>query len=157
MTQYLMRKEKDSKNLKNVIKNYEPLWFNVRPFSLGNAKTKVAEDLRGKKFNFLFLNGLKFSSDRDLIYLPLNDYKYGFKMEYRNEEGLFEPPEGRRIYPFELYPDDPSMPEVYQSVLRNVIDDLLIEISFKGKVKLEYDDKKEKYSKLVINYWKVLK
>ena len=54
MTQYLMRKERDSENLKNAIKNYEPLWFNVRPFSLGNAKTKVSEDLLGKNLIFFF-------------------------------------------------------------------------------------------------------
>ena len=152
-----MRKSKDSNNLKNTIKNHEPLWFNVRPFSMGKAKTVISDDLRGKKFNFLFSDGLKFSSDKELIYLPLKDYQHGFRMEYRDNKGIFEPPEGMRIYPLEFYPDDSSMPEVYQSVLRNIIDDLLIEISFKGKVRLEYDDKKEKYSELMTNYWKVSK
>ncbi|PIN71031.1 hypothetical protein COV77_04100 [Candidatus Pacearchaeota archaeon CG11_big_fil_rev_8_21_14_0_20_30_13] len=143
MTQYLMRKERDSENLKNAIKNYEPLWFNVRPFSLGNAKTKVSEDLLGKKFNFLFLDGLKFSSDRDLICLPLKDYKFGFKTEYQNKNGS-------RIYPYYDDPNDPLLLEVSLTCLRNVIDDLLIEISFKGKIKLEmelYTNRRK--------YWKI--
>jgi len=146
MSQFLMRKEKDSKNLRKVIEKYTPLWFNARPFSLGNSKIVVSYDLQDKKFDFIFSNGLKFLSDKDLIFLPLKNYDCGFKMEYRDGGGIFNPPEGRRINPNYLHPNDKQMPKVYQSVLINVIDYLLIEISFKGKIELEFDGE---------NYWKV--
>ncbi|MCR4327485.1 MAG: hypothetical protein NUV46_02800 [Nanoarchaeota archaeon] len=152
MTQYLMRKEKDFENLKNSIDLYDSLLFHVSPsgrFSK-NKEIVINESLEGKKLDFYFDNGIIFLSDKKIIYLPLVSYDSGFKMEYRTDKNM-------RIYPYNLHPNDPDMPEVKRSVLRNVIDGLLIEISFKGKIILEYDDHPKNLKNLMTNFWKVSK
>lgn len=151
MTQYLMRKENDFENLGKAIKSYEPLFFHASlKFSRSHKKDKIRinENLEGKDFSFYFDNGVVFSSDRKILYLPLTEYHEGFRLEYCDNYH-------RRIYPYDFYPDDPKMPEVERSVFRNVIDDLLIEISFKGKIKLEYDDTQKNFKSLVTNFWKI--
>ena len=144
MTQYLMRLEKDSENLNSAIEKYENLFFFARPaFTSGIEMSPIVENLDGKKLKFIFQNGLKFSSDKDLIFLPLKDYKFGFKVEYQSENES-------RMYPYYDNPNNSTMPSVYFSCLRNVIDNILIEISFKGKIILERD-----ISRRGVDYWKI--
>jgi len=144
-----MRKEEDSKNLKRAIERYKPLTFYVRPFSLSNKKEKIKINQKlNEGFHFTLNDGLLFAGSTNILYLPLKDYKYGFKLEYQNKNGA-------RIFPHHFYPNDPEMPKVNRSVLRNVIDDLLIEISFEGKIKLEFDDDIKNFGNLITNYWKI--
>ncbi|MBU2612587.1 MAG: hypothetical protein KKB62_02590 [Nanoarchaeota archaeon] len=148
MTQYLMREERDSENLKKIINKYEPLFFHVSPkFSGGIKDIIINENLKGKKLEFNFHNGLKFSSDKELIYFPLKNY-HGLRVEYQSKKDS-------RIYPYDFYPNDSKMPEVKISTLRSVSDGLMFEIFFKGKIILEYDDLPENYKDLATNYWKI--
>jgi hypothetical protein len=142
-----MNKKKDFENLRYALNNYEALMFRVRPFSLGYETKIVFENLKNKTLNFKKDNkGLTFfTNEKELINFPLKKYQYGFKLEYQDKNEF-------RIYPYYNNPDDPEMPLPVQSEFRHVIDDLLLEISFKGKILLEEDND---YSS--IQYWKLKK
>ena len=147
MTQYLMKKEKDFENLQLAIKNYKATCFHISPFSLGNKKTIITENLENKKLSFQKKEGLIFYIDNlEIIRFPLKNYFGGFKLEYRDEKDM-------RIYPYYSNPDDQNMPLPTTSVFRHVIDDLLLEIKFQGKIKLEL----EEIDRINQDYWKIAK
>jgi len=139
-----MRKEKDFKNLQKAIENYTPILFRLSPSHMGNKNLVIYEKLNKKKFNFLFKNDLRFFiDDKELICLPLEKYFGGFKLEYQDKRY-------NRLYPYYNSPNHVPKKDVFSSCFRHILDDLLIEISFKGKIKLEPD---ENFNG--IEYWKL--
>jgi hypothetical protein len=142
-----MDQKKDFEHLQYALDNYEVLMFRVRPFSLGYETKTVFEDLKGKTLNFKKDNRglIFFTNERELITFPLKNYRYGFKLEYQDERGF-------RIYPYYgNNPNDLEMPLPKQSEFRHIIDDLLLEISFKGKILLEEDNDHYRSTQ----YWKL--
>ena len=134
MTQYLMDKKKDFEHLQYALDNYKALMFRVSPKAFSGEKKMVFEDLKGKALKFKKDNkGLTFfTNEKELIIFPLKNYRHGFKLEYQDENWI-------RIYPYYNDPNYSEMSLPAQSVFRHVIDDLLLEISFKGKILLEKD------------------
>lgn len=148
MSQYLMNQEKDFENLQYALNNYNALMFKVSPFSLGYETKHVFKSLKEK--NLTFQKNKKglifFMNKKELIKFPLKKYNQGFKLEYQDEREC-------RLYPHYVNPNDIEMPLPAQSVFRNVIDNLLLEISFNGKILLEEDN--SQFNK--IQYWKLKK
>lgn len=149
MSQYLMNQKKDFENLQYALDNYKALIFRVSPFSLGYKTKTVFKNLEGKtltfqknKEGFIF-----FINKKELIKFPLKKYNGGFKLEYQDERGC-------RLYYDYKNPNDIEMPIPAQSEFRHVIDDLLLEISFKGKILLEEDESPKNQKN---QYWKLKK
>lgn len=144
-----MQKEKDFEHLQYALDNYQALRLVISPFSLGNSKLCLAEDLENKILKFsLEDDGLRLFTDKELMHFPLKMQNYGFKLEYRESNDM-------RIYPYFNNPNDPQMPMPAKSVFRSVIDDSLLEIAFKGKILLELDTLVK--NNLGNSYWKLLK
>jgi hypothetical protein len=143
-----MNKEKDFENLQYALENYNALMFKVSPFSLGYETKHLFMDLKEKTLTFQEnREGLIFFTDKkELIKFPLKKYNGGFKLEYQDEREC-------RLYYHYNSPNDIEMPLPAQSVFRNVIDDLLLEISFNGKILLEEDN--SQFHKT--QYWKLKK
>lgn len=142
-----MKKESDFKNLKTALGNYTATSFHISSFSLGHETLLINKNLKNKMLSFKKENGLIFFvNDIEIIRLPLKNYFGGFKLEYRDKED-------RRIYPYYTNPNDPDMPIPATSVFRHVLDDLLLEIDFEGKIRLEL----EEINKINQDYWRVVK
>jgi len=142
-----MKKERDFENLQTALENYKATRFSISPFSLGHEKLLINEDLRNRKLSFVREKELTFFiNNLEIISFPLRKYSGGFKLEYRDEKG-------RRIYPYYHHPDDLNMPLPAISSFRHVLDDLLLEIDFEGKIKLEL----EEINKINQDYWKLAK
>lgn len=147
MTQYLMKKERDFENLQRALDNYKAIRFHIRPFSLGHETLVINKNLENKILSFLNNEGLTFFVDNiEIIKLPLKNYSGGFKLEYRDKKDM-------RIYPYYTDPNDHNMPIPATSLFRHVLDDLLLEIDFEGKIRLEL----EEINKINQDYWKVVK
>ncbi len=142
-----MKKESDFKNLQMALDNYKATRFHISPFSLGHEKTLITESLENKNLSFVRERGVTFFINNiEIIKLPLKNYSGGFKLEYRDEKD-------RRIYPYYTDPNDSEMPSPASSLFRHVLDDLLLEIYFEGKIKLEL----EEINRINQDYWKITK
>jgi len=100
---------------------------------------QIFELLEEKTLAFTSKGGLTFSTNRELIRIPFEEYDMGFKIEYVNEKDM-------RIYPYYTNPNDPLLPLPAKSIMRQVINHITIDIAFKGKILLEPDGR---------NYWKM--
>ncbi len=147
MTQYLLKKNKDLVHLQYALDNYSAVLFNASIYcknlmgAADDASKEVKENLEGKVLKFSRGKELIFSTEKQLIAIPLVEYTEGFRVEYVDEKM-------KRIFP---HVEDPNASELIEpsfSVLRNVINDVAIDIAFEGKIKLESDGKK---------YWKFAK
>jgi hypothetical protein len=148
MVQYRLKKEKDFKNLQTAINNYTPSYFLARPFSLGNETKYILKNLKNKTFTFETKNGLSFLiNKKEILSLPLKDYHKGFSLEYHNSNGF-------QTWQEYYHPMDPGLPMPKESMLRSVLDDLLIEISFTGKIKLKEDGYFGTH--MTEHYWKII-
>lgn len=155
MTIYSLRKKNDFENLRAAINSYEPASFVAK----GNVEKKdfiekinINKALEGADFDIIKENGFVFKHKGGILYLPLNDYKKGFTIDYRyikKKDSI-----ALRVKPYDLLPNDPRMPKVDFSVFTNVIDGVFVELSFHGKVKLEKD---WEYEDKLKEYWKVAK
>jgi len=100
---------------------------------------KVSEDLENKKLDFKKdKSGLYFSIDNEEIFnFSLEDYKYfdkGFSLAYHRET-----PDGKFLFLDGLGdPYDKEHPEPKNSILRQVFDSHLTEITFEGRVDLKF-------------------
>jgi hypothetical protein len=147
MTQYLMKKERDLENLQTALNNYNATRFHISPFSLGHETLLINENLENKILSFKKEKGVTFFINNiEIIRFPLKNYSGGFKLEYRDKRGM-------RIYPYYQNPNDPNMPTPATSVFRHVLDDLLLEIDFQGKIRLEL----EEINRINQDYWKIVK
>ena len=132
MTQYLMKKDKDFKNLRYALDNYKPLDFYISPKAFTDRTKSFHENLEGKTLDFSVdnnSNNLNFYvNKKEIIKLSLEEY-YGFKLEYWDLKGM-------RLLPQVQFPNDlEKEPDI--SAFRGIIDDYLIEIKFKGKILLK--------------------
>lgn len=145
MEQYLMPKKLDFKNLRMCLDNYQASWLYIRLRGSAGGTVKVDETLEGKTLDFKRnRSGLYFLVDNiEVFHFPLKDYDKGFSLAYERieptEDGI-----GKKVYLYpELYPRpwDPyncNLPEPSTSILRNCLDNHLIEIFFKGRVHLKF-------------------
>ncbi len=144
MEQYWMPKELDFENLRLCLNNYTAVSLFIRDCGgvRENGKyscqgmAKVREDLGGKNLDFKKdESGLRMFVDSDEVFhFPLNNYSKGFSLAYERIES-----DGRIvILSYGKDPYDSNLPEPKNSILRTVLDDHLMEISFKGRVNLKF-------------------
>lgn len=153
MEQYFMPKELDFENLRLCLDNCEADSLFIRLVGSLGGTVKVNENLENKKLDFKKEeSGLHLFIDSDeVFYFPLKDYSYsrhGFTLAYERiqptEDGI-----GRMVMlSTGVDPYDLSLPEPRRSFLRNVFDDHLLEIFFKGRIHLKF------HSWMENPYWK---
>lgn len=158
-----MPKRLDFKNLRLCLDNYKPTYLFIRDCGgiRENGKydpcgmTKVREDLENKILDFRKDNsGLRILIDSNKVFhFSLESYYDGFSLAYERieptEDGI-----GRMIFSHGIDPYDSKLPEPRKSILRNILDDHLIEIDFKGRIKLKFHSWRDKPN---WKYWTVAK
>ena len=105
------------------------------------GKRKVNENLEGRTLDFRKdrRSGLYILIDgNEVFHFPLRQYYKGFCLAYERiiptEDGI-----GRMVMlSTGIDPYDPQLPEPRRSILRTVLDDHLMEISFPGRVNLKF-------------------
>jgi len=135
-----MPKKLDFKNLRFCLDNYTPDFLYIRLKGASGGDVKVNEDLDGRKLDFKRnSSGLHLFIDSDEVFhFPLKRYDKGFSLAYERVEPT-EDGVGRKVMlSTGINPYDSSLPEPRRSFLRNVLDDHLIEIFFKGRVNLKF-------------------
>ncbi|MFH1978808.1 MAG: hypothetical protein ABII97_00245 [Patescibacteria group bacterium] len=147
MEQYWMPKKLDFKNLRFCLNNYIPDYLFIRLVGSAGGTVKIGEDLGGKKLDFRKdSSGLHILIDSaEVFHFPLRKYQKGFSLAY---ERFFE---DGRMYIAGGIPDapyDPELPEPERSFLRQVLDEYLMEIYFKGRIDIKF------YSWWVEPHWK---
>lgn len=143
-----MPKRLDFRNLRLCLDNYAADFLYIRDcggvredgkYSC-HGRVKVNESLEGKTLDFRKdKSGLHLLIDsNEVFHFPLQRYDKGFSLAYE------------RIQPTEdgigvmvclstgVYPYHHTLPEPRRSFLRNVLDDHLIEIFFKGRVHIKF-------------------
>ncbi|MDO8517059.1 MAG: hypothetical protein Q7S33_02945 [Nanoarchaeota archaeon] len=150
MEQYWMPKKLDFKNLRFCLDNYTPDFLYIRLVGSKGGDIKVNEDLIDKKLDFRKnKSGLYMLVDsKEVFYFPLKNYDKGFSLGYERvqptDDGI-----GRMIALSQgIDPYDENLPEPQKSILRTVLDDHLMEISFEGRINLKFHSWWEK------PYWK---
>jgi hypothetical protein len=145
MEQYQLKKSMDIKNLELCIREYVPDYLFIR--DCGGVREdgkyhcegmeKVGESLEGKTLGFRkSKDGLYILVDqKEVFHFPLDNYSKGFSLAY---ERTF--PDGRMHIPYGISDDpyNPKLPEPKRSFLRDVIDNHLIEIFFKGRIGIKF-------------------
>lgn len=162
MEQYFMRKTDDLKNFKRALRYYTPKLLYIRDcggvrengqFSC-QGLCKVREDLTDKVLSF------KQEEDSLLVFID-NSKVFTFDSFKSRDKGLslaYERTEKTKdgfrtvMLPTGYNPYDCHLPEPDSSVLRHLIDNHLMEISFPGRVNIEQDGWWIKPHYL---YWKV--
>jgi len=133
MTQFWMDRKDDLKNLQYCIDNFECLSVFIRlAGSLGGTR-KVLEKMEGRKLGFAGdYSDLKLLIDDKTVFdhKESDDSFKGWSVEYRNDFGMPV---------FEMSSPDETCHSLFQSTLRNMWGDHLVEISFRGKIPLIQD------------------
>lgn len=146
-----MPKSLDFEHLRYCLDNYDAKHIFIRLVGSHGGTRKVNLDIEGKGLDFKKdSSGLVFMIDgQEIFHSPLNNlHDKGFSLAYerRSSDGhiLFTD------FPFDPY--DPNLPEPKLSVLRAILDDHLMEITFKGRIDIEFHSW---WIKPHIKYWKV--
>lgn len=133
-----MPRELDYENLRKCLDNYVAEHLFVRLVGSKGGTVKVSENLEGRMLDakkYARGLGLVFSLDGTELFrgTALRDDK-GFSLEYDREDE-----NGRIIMlPTGIDPYDFRLPEPKRSVLRHVLSDHLVEISFQGMIPLRF-------------------
>ena len=148
MEQYSIPKKLDFKNLRLCLENYLAELIFIRDCGGYNPDgtyrcrglKKVCENLDGKSLDFKKnKNGLHFLVDNVKIFnFPLKSYEKGFSLAYERIESTKGGIEKMILLSHGENPYDQNLPEPRRSILRNVLDSHLIEITFKGRVNLKF-------------------
>lgn len=143
-----MPKELDFENLRFCLDNYTPSLLYIRDCGgvredgkyHPDGRVKVREELTRKLLDFRKDDsGLHMLIDSsEVFHFPLNDYSKGFSLGYYrvepSEDGI-----GRMVMlSCGEDPYDVSLPYPESSILRTVLDDHLMEITFSGMVNLKF-------------------
>lgn len=135
-----MPKKLDFKNLRFCLDNYDAENLFIRLRGSAGGTVKVDENLESRALDFRKdKSGLYLLIDKgESFHFPLKSYQKGFSLAYERieptDDGI-----GRRIcLSTGEDPYDESLPEPQRSILRNVLDDHLVEISFIGRVNLKF-------------------
>lgn len=140
MEQYWMPRELDFENLRFALDSYTPDNLFIRNVGSYGGNVLVNESLVGKSLDFKKRKlDFSFFVDSEKIFtFPLQEYyKYrpkGFSLAYERDDE-----EGRMVFLNELIdPYDSRFLEPHHSVLRQIFDNKLLEISFPGRVHLKF-------------------
>jgi hypothetical protein len=135
MEQYVLKKEHNYKNLKTIIDNYEPLHLFIRYIGSSGDHIIINQDLE-KNDLFVYKNAHKdifFNLFDKKVFVYHND-SHRFSLAYRRlqDDGKLLFLSGGLVNPYNSRYNEP-----FESVLRGVDDNLLLEISVKGRVNIK--------------------
>ena len=146
MEQYVIPKKLDFKTLRWCLDHYNAEELYIRLVGSKGGTVKVSENLESKTLDFRKdASGLYFLIDSaEVFHFPLKKYDRkestdkGFSLAYERieptEDGI-----GRMVMlGTGIDPYDPTLPEPRRSILRNVLDDHLLEITFTGRIPLQF-------------------
>ncbi len=129
-----MAKEDDLENLRLCLENYRTDQLYIREVASKGGSVKVNHIFNGEKLGFRKdSSGLSLIIDEeDIFCFPLKNYNKGFSLAYERHDA-----EGHMIHLSRgVDPYDSNLPNPSSSILRNVIDEHLLEIYFEGRVNL---------------------
>lgn len=135
-----MPKRSDFRNLRLCLENYSADSLYIRLVGSMGGTVKVDEDLRDKTLNFkknksgLFM----FVDSCEVFHFPLRDYQKGFSLSYERVEPTDDGIGRMIMLSTGIDPYDPALPEPRRSLLRTVLDNYLMEISFAGRINLKF-------------------
>lgn len=138
-----MPKHLDFSNLRYCLKNYTPLFLYIRLVGSMGGTVKVDENLKNKVLDFKKnKSGLHMLVDsKEVFNFPLKDYDKGFLITYDRFEKIHNGLK-RKFYVDNCYgepnPYSPIFPEPETSIFRTVLDDHLMQISFKGRIDIKF-------------------
>jgi hypothetical protein len=148
MEQYFIPKKLDWINLRKALNEYEAEKLFIRDCGgiredgrySAQGREKVNEALKGKNLDFRKdKTGLYMLIDnREVFHFPLDDYDKGFTIGYERIQPTEDGVERLVMLSHGINPDDSSLPEPRTSMFRTVLDKHLMEITFKGKIKLKF-------------------
>jgi aromatic ring-cleaving dioxygenase len=147
MTQYLLKKDPKLKELVYALNNYDAKRIVISAFSLGRRTNMnaIGGNIGGSLELKISNNWEFYVNKKELIQINPHDDR-GFKLEYQDDKYF-------RIFPYFDNPNDPKLDNLVKySTFRDVVDDYLIEIFFKGKIPLELDKKINS-----TDFWKIKK
>ena len=156
MEQYWMPKKLDFKNLRLCLDNYSANFLYIRLIGSMGGTVKVSEGLEGRVLDFKKDKlGLHLLIDSiEVFCFPLSSYAKGFSLAYERVK-LTEDGISRRVVLGQgIDPYDPNLPEPQYSILRIILDEHLMEISFVGRVNLRFHSWWEKPH---WKYWTIVK
>lgn len=147
-----MPKKQDFHILRLCIDNYQPDFLYIRLVGSMGGTTKVNESLEGRTLDFRKdKSGLYMLIDsKEVFHFPLKNYQKGFSVAY---ERFYD--DGRMYIPYGI-PDDPynpELPEPQRTFLRQVLDDHLMEIFFKGRIGIKFHSW---WQKPHFKYWTIV-
>ena len=136
MTQYLLRKDKEAKELLYALDNYSCVGILIRAFSLGNRQDMIPINinLENKHLDFIVSKNWDFYVNNKKIISITPDKNEIFKLEYQDHRNI-------RLVPDFPDPNDSRMMIPAYSTFRNVVDNYLLEVHFNGKIPLIIDKK----------------
>jgi len=140
MEQYWIPKNLDFENLRFALDNYNPDSIFIRNVGSYGGNVLFKDSLENKKLDFKKTknNLLLLIDSKEKFNISLEEYNKekgkGFSLAYEREDK-----EGKYVFVNELInPYDSRFSEPFCSVLRNVFDNKLFEISFPGRVHLRF-------------------
>ena len=140
MQQYLMPRELDYQNVRKCLDNYVPTKIYLRLMASMGGTVKVDETLEGRTLDILEVDdNWSFLIDgSEVIRLSPRETRWGVSMAYEVTDG-----NGCKVYSTTIAPDDPAFPEAQESVLRYDLEWHLLEITFKGRIPLQFHSERE--------------
>ena len=146
-----MPKELDFKHLRMCIDNFEADQLFIRLMGSYGGTIKVNEKLEGRVLDFKKNDlGLYILIDnKEMFHFPLKDgYYKGFSLAYER----FDEKERPIILISEKNPYDSELPEPKNSFLRQVFDNHLFELYFKGRIDIKFHSW---WNKPHSKYWEI--
>lgn len=146
-----MPKSLDFEHLRYCLDNYKAKRLFIRLIGSYGGTRKVNEDISNKNLDFKKDNsGLYFTLDnQNVFHFPLRDlHSKGFSLAHKRKDK-----DGKILFlnfPYEPY--NPDLPEPEISILRTIFDNHLLEITFEGRVDIDFHSW---WVKPHIKYWKI--
>jgi hypothetical protein len=146
----MLPKRLDMRNLKLCLKYYTPTLLYVRLVGSMGGTVKVSEHIKGRSLTFRKeKSGLRmFVDGNEVFHFSPKEHDKGFVLAYERFVQTGVHTGGMLHLSHGVDPYDPDLPEPTRSLLRIILDDHLMEISFAGRVHLKF------HSWLKEPYWK---
>jgi hypothetical protein len=140
MEQYWMPKELDFKNLRQCLDEYPQETLYVRLVGSMGGTVNVDRNLQKTPLDFRKnRSGLHLLIGNEEVFcFPLKNYYKGFSLAYERVESTGDGHGRIVMLSTGVDPYDQSLPEPRRSILRNVLDNHLIEIAFTGRINLRF-------------------
>lgn len=149
MEQYWMRKKDDLKNFKRALKFYKPTNIYIRDCGGTNPDgsfrchglKKLNQDLESKVLQFEKLDNRLYACIDGIKVFTFDNFNKRYKGLSLAYERTEKTKDGPRMVMLStgFNPYDCHLPEPDSSILRTIIDDHLMEITFPGRVNIQQD------------------